>query len=139
MKNSRGFTLIELMVVVVVIGILSAIAYPNYSDYVTRTRIGEAKNTLSEWRVRMEQYYQDRRTYIGACQAGTNAPVPVDSQGFQFSCPAASLLADSYVLRADGLGFRFEVDQTNARSTPVAPTGWQTSAACWVRDKSGGC
>lgn len=143
MKRYRGFSLIELMVVVVVIGILAAIVYPSYSDYVLRGKLSEPRAKLAEMRTRLEQYYQDQRTYLGACAAGTVAPLPGDAQYFTYSCP--TLLADSYVVRADGVaaqgtsGFRFEIDQANTRSTPNVPSGWTSSASCWVRDKSGSC
>ena len=45
-KRERGFTLIEVMVVVAVIGILSAVAYPSYQDYVLRSRISEAVGAM---------------------------------------------------------------------------------------------
>lgn len=142
-KHVKGFSLIELMVVVVVIGILSAVIYPSYVDYVTRSKLSEPRAKLAEMRTRLEQYYQDRRTYLGACVAGTVAPLPTDVQYFAYSCP--TLLADSYVVRADGLAaqgtgdFQFEIDQSNTRSTPAAPAGWATSSSCWIRDRGGAC
>src|ERR1700682_5659303 len=65
--RARGFTLIEMMIVVGVIGILAAIAIPNYSDYVRRGKIIEATQRLSEARTKLEQWFLDNRTYVGGC------------------------------------------------------------------------
>src|SRR5688572_7261365 len=76
MGQQRGFTLIELMIAIVVIGILSAIAYPSYTDYVRRGQLQEAFTNLSDFRVRMEQYYQDNRSYANAGGACGAAAIP---------------------------------------------------------------
>lgn len=142
MKRNNGFTLIELLVVLAIIGILAAIAYPNYSEYVLRSKLSEARAKLSEMRVRLEQFYQDKRTYLGACVAGTVAPLPTDGQFFTYEC---DLQADTYVVTATGIvsqgtgDFVFKIDQANVRSTTGVPAGWATSATCWIRNKSGGC
>ena len=70
--SQKGFTLIELMIVVVVIGILSAIAMPAYTDYVKRGKAAEATATLADMRIKMEQFFQDNRTYIGGACAPTS-------------------------------------------------------------------
>lgn len=62
----RGFTLIELMVVVAIVGILVAIAYPSYRDYVMRSRRTDAKSALTLAAQRMERFYTERMTYNGA-------------------------------------------------------------------------
>ncbi|MFM2329587.1 MAG: hypothetical protein RLZZ494_1690, partial [Pseudomonadota bacterium] len=56
-----GFTLVELAIVLLIIGILSAIAMPIYQDHALQGRIVDATNALSTLRARMEQHYQDNR------------------------------------------------------------------------------
>ena len=142
MKRSRGFTLVEPLVVIAVIGILSAIAVPQYSDYVIRSKIAEATATLSEHRVRMEQFFQDNRTYAGACTAGTVAPTPT---GRYFTYACSNLAATTYTVTATGVasqgmnGFVFTINQANTRATTGVPTGWATNTACWVTKKGGVC
>ena len=64
-SNPRGFTLIEAMITVALVAILAAVALPSYRDYVIRGRLVDATNALSSTRARMEQFYQDKRTYVG--------------------------------------------------------------------------
>jgi len=73
-RRPRGFTLIEVMVTVAIVGILAGIAIPAYSDYVRRGQLPEAFGALSDYRVKMEQYYQDNRNYGVAGCADVNPP-----------------------------------------------------------------
>ena len=84
MTRSRGFTLIELMIAVAIIAILAAIAIPAYTDYIRRGRITEAFATLSGMRVKMEQYFQDNRTYAAPASPATIAPLPATTTNFNY-------------------------------------------------------
>lgn len=138
LKNAQsGFTLVEIMIVVVVIGILSAIAMPSYLDYMMRGKIPDATSALATKRTQLEQYFQDNRTYVGApaCTADSTT-----SQHFDFSC--SSVAAESYTLQADGkdtmAGFVYTVTEGNVKTSTV-PSGWTGSSSCWVTKKDGTC
>ena len=63
LARSRGFTLLELMIVVAIIAILAAIAYPSYMSYVVKTRRNAAAACLSEYANYMERYYTTNMRY----------------------------------------------------------------------------
>jgi len=140
MGKQRGFTLIELMIVVVVIGILAAIGYPSYTDYVRRGKIAEAAATLGDWRTKMETYYLDNRNYgAGAC----GVPAPTGKM-FTYTCATAG---QDYTLTATGVAaqgmgpFVYTITHQNIRATVITsdPKGWTGNAGCWVTKKGGIC
>lgn len=139
-NTSKGFTLIEMMVVVAIIAILAQIAVPAYSDYMQRGRIAEAFGQLAAQRSKLEQYFLDNRTYVGACAAGTVAPLPTGKY-FTYSCP--TLTDTTFTIQANGQNgadaFTFTVNQANVQATTAAPSGWGTSATCWVTKKGESC
>lgn len=143
MKAQKGFTLIELMVVVAIIGLLAAIAIPQYSDYVTRSRIPDATSGLAAKRVRLEQFFQDNRTYDGAPDCDNDTTT---SPFFDFAC-AGDEDADSFTLTATGkgpmTGFSFAINEAGTRSSAVSAdleaNGWADNASCWISRKAGAC
>ena len=136
-----GFTLIELMIVLAIVGILAAVAYPSYVEHVQRSRITEATSTLSDWRIRMERYFQDNRDYRNA---GTCGIVPPASNSFDYECFADDLTQNTYTLRANGRdesgmgAFQFDLNQDNQRRTLAFP-GVSGTQDCWLTKRGGTC
>lgn len=62
-KHATGFTLMELMIVVAIVGILAALVYPSYTESVRKSRRSEAKTALSDLAARQEQYMTNNKTY----------------------------------------------------------------------------
>jgi type IV pilus assembly protein PilE len=145
MNQQSGFTLIEVLVVVAIIGIMAMVALPSYQDYLTRGRIPDATANLAVKRVQLEQVFQDTTTYCGDAACTTpSAPCAADSTSskyFDFSCSAYATA--TYTLQAVGkgamAGFTFTVDQNNAKATTAVPAKWTANATCWVSRKSGQC
>jgi type IV pilus assembly protein PilE len=158
-RGERGFTLVELLIVVAIIGILSAVALPAYNDYTTRAKFTEATGHLSDLRVKMEQYYQDNRRYSTTAGGGTcgitggNTPTVSGARYFTYACASSNANAagdQRYTLTATGradqgiAGIAFTVNESNTRATTVtggsamANKGY-AAAACWVRKKPSEC
>jgi type IV pilus assembly protein PilE len=141
-RRTRGFTLIEVMVTVAIVAILASIALPSYRDYVRRGQVPEAFTYMSDYRIKLEQYFQDYKNYGttngGACANGTNAPswntfVPNGAKYFSFSCVTTG---SGYTLTATGnagmaVGHVYTVDETNAQRTTQFKGNTGTSN-CWL-------
>ncbi len=141
-RASRGFTLVELMIVLGIIGLLAAIAIPQYDSYVARGRLAEGISMLSELQLRQEQVYQDNRAYVNGMTprstsqywTGTCVTANVNQTFTCTATPAAS----------SGIGYVYTVDQAGAKTTAAtapALSGWTvpSPATCWVRSKAGSC
>lgn len=148
-SRHAGFTIIEIMIVIGVVALLAAIALPSYRDYILRGKLVDAHNALSDFRVQMEQFYQDNRRYDGGGLGGCGAAAPT-SKYFTITCvPNATAPSQTYVATATGkaadgtAGFAFTIDEAAARTTtvssPASGNGWSSNGACWVRAKANVC
>lgn len=141
MKLQKGFSLIELMLAVVIVGILASVALPAYEDYVTGGKLVEATSNLANAKIRMEQSFQDSRTY-DTNGDGTTCPFVLTSQHFVYTC--SGLSPTTFLVTATGTGaatgFTYTIDEANNRQTTSFKAGWGVApAACWITKKGGSC
>ncbi len=114
MQRAKGFTLIELMIVVAIIGIIAAVAYPSYMDQVTSARRADGQGVLVSLSNAMERYYVQNNTFVGAAVgAGGIFPnqAPLDGGTAYYNLSIFAATANTYTIRA-------------------IPTGVQTGDGC---------
>jgi len=80
-QAQKGFTLIELMIVVAIIGILAAIALPAYQDYTARSQVSEAVNLASGLKIQVSDVYADTGTFVGIASGAAGVPAAADVTG----------------------------------------------------------
>lgn len=141
---ATGFTLLELMMVVAVVAILAAIAIPNYSAFVTRSKIVDGTVKLGDFKTQMDKYFMDNRTYLNGANCGIPNPAVGANDNFAITCVAAAGPPQTFLVTGTGLaargmtGFTYTVDQSNAK-TSAGPGGKYTNGACWALRSDGSC
>ena len=141
-RSSRGFTLLEMMIVVAIVATLATIALPSYSAYVKRSRILDAVSRLSDARLRLEDYFLDERAYVDASGRCGALPASSVSDSFAVQCEAT---ATTFTVTATGIAakgmtsFVYAIDQAGTKSTVSVPPGWSRTAGCWTIRQDGSC
>lgn len=123
MTKNHGFTLIELMITVAIIGILASIAYPSYARYIQRAQRAEARNALNSISQRMEQNYNLSGAYDLTSSGAAIDNASISSWGFSQS-PSNGTARYNLAFSAGPTTTTFTVSAT--------PTGPQTSDSCGV-------
>lgn len=150
---ARGFTLIEVMIVVAIVAILASVAMPAYNDYIRRGQLQEAFTNLSNYRIRLEQYYQDNRAYASSTAATTcggaaattltSGELGGDIKYFTYTCSPASS-GQTYTVTATGAsgqatGFTYTVTNAGIKATTKFKGETVTGVSCWAVKSSSDC
>lgn len=112
MKKQQGFNLVELMIVVAVVGIITAFAYPSYQEQVRKSRRADCSGALASFASTMERFYTVNNTYRGAAAGGadTGAPAifpttcPVDGGAATYNLTIQAANASTFEVRAAPIG-----------------------------------
>jgi type IV pilus assembly protein PilE len=127
-RPACGFTLIELMVVIAIVGIIAAVAYPSYLQYPRRSARAEAQSYLSGVATLQQQYLVDKRSYAPSLSSlGTSPPRNVASK-FAVTLAAADGPPPAFVITAEATGDQVK----DACPTLVIDNlGNRTPVSCW--------
>jgi len=135
LNKLRGFTLIELMIVVAIVGILASIAYPSYTEYVARSNRSEALRELVRIANLQEQIYVDNRAYsIDMVDLGVNAQggettfYETRSENYIIT---SVVVGETFILTATAAARQAGIDNPNCPVITLTETGLRGPAVCW--------
>jgi type IV pilus assembly protein PilE len=154
-RSSRGFTLIELMIVVAVVALLTTIALPSYQRYVQKSRRTDAKNAVLDLASREERFFSVNNTYTNSAPAlGYGAasafPLAVNASGqsyYSLSVPSVTAASGSGATAvaaaftalatptgsqtADSTCYAYQIDQLGTQTNVDGGGSALAGAGCW--------
>jgi type IV pilus assembly protein PilE len=128
-KRVLGFTTIELMIVVIIVALLLALAYPSFVNYTRKAKRGEAQQLLMNWAVNQEIYRSNNTTYANLVQMA--APT---GDYYVFDTDGANPTAIAYTLRAQAQNDQANdkaKDGTSCATLRINQSGQKLPAQCW--------
>lgn len=132
-KFALGFTLIELMIVVVVIGIIAAFAYPAYMDYVRKARRADAQATLMANQIAQERYRAYNNVYASTAVILDAAGLGITESDKYYEYKIASVASSTYTLSAILKAGSDQINDTGCYPLTVDQGNTKEPASCWKR------
>lgn len=126
MNKQNGFTLIELMIVVAIIGVLSAIAFPSYQSYMKKSARADAKVGLSKLADKQERFYLQNNTYTTSFTAtGLNTSLTSEEGYYEFTITSDDLVS-GFLLTATAVSTKSQANDTDCTVMTLSSTSVKT-------------
>jgi type IV pilus assembly protein PilE len=138
-SGMRGFSMVEIVVVIAIVGLLAGIAIPSYRNYILRAHRSEAIRVITSYRQALERCYSQNFTYVnvaGNCPAAAGAAINTPNNYYNITFPL--LNATQYRIVATAINTQtndapcatFTVDNAGAQTAATAG-GADTTPTCW--------
>lgn len=133
------------MITVAIIAILASIALPSYRDYILRGHLVTLTNDLQVTRAKMEQYYQDKRTYLAV--GTTSTPSCADTAvsvtkptPYSLACSSTATTFKATITGAGIVnGFVYTINQVDAKTSTMSSEWGGSTVSCWIMRKGDAC
>ncbi|KJG17335.1 type IV pilin protein [Photobacterium angustum] len=128
MTKQKGVTLIELLIVIAIIGVLTAIAYPSYQSYVLKGHRTQAMGDMIKVQLNLEEHFTQNSNYNSPVISGSNCTIcNTDSNRYAFSISSAT---GSYIITATAKSDKGQ-NQDECGNLTLNQNGTGTPASCW--------
>ena len=130
-RKQLGFTLVELLITVAIIGILAAVAYPSYTDFVMRSNRSEAQRELLRYANLQEQVFVDGRSYAADMKGLGESTLTIRTDSKNYLIKVQNQTATTFTLRA--VAKKTQLNDTGCTRLNIDHLGTKTPAACWEK------
>lgn len=148
-RNAHGFTLVELMVVVAIVGILASVAYPSYMNQIRSSRRSDAVVAMSRFQQAQERWRANKTTYASQAEATASVNPPVTTpptepglglsattEGGYYTLAVSGNTATGYILTATAVSGKSQSSDTGCTALTITVTngsGVKSPDACWKK------